>query len=222
MATDSWVRVSVTDTGPGIAPDVLPRIFEPFFTTKPVGQGTGLGLSICYSIAQSHLGRLVAESVPGCGATFVLDLPANLDEPAVTMTATRTAVPSLRQGNVLVVDDEEEVAAVLRDLLEDMSVDVHVVTDGETAWRLLTTEGLMFDAVTLDLRMPGLSGRTLYERLEQQAPAVAATVIFVTGDTVDSETQVFLRQSERPVLTKPFTQESLSATLAPFLNSPRS
>jgi len=218
MANDGWVRVSVTDTGPGIAPEILPRIFEPFFTTKPVGQGTGLGLSICYSIAQSHLGRLVAESLPGSGATVVLDLPANLDTPAVAPTATRTAIPSLRQGHVLVVEDEEEVAGVLRDLLEDMSVDVHVVTDGETAWRLLTTEGLVFDAVALDLRMPGLSGRTLYERLEKQAPAVAATVIFATGDTVDSETQLFLRQSARPVLTKPFTQESLSVTLAPFLS----
>jgi len=217
MANDGWVRVSVTDTGPGIAPEILPRIFEPFFTTKPVGQGTGLGLSICYSIAQSHLGRLVAESLPGCGATFVLDLPANLDTPAVAPTATRTAIPSLRQGHVLVVEDEEEVAGVLRDLLEDMSVDVHVVTDGETAWRLLTTEVLVFDAVTLDLRMPGLSGRTLYERLEKQAPAVAATVIFATGDTVDSETQLFLRQSARPVLTKPFTQESLSVAAVSFI-----
>jgi len=69
--------------------------------------------------------------------------------------------------------------------------------------------------------MPGLSGRTLYERLEKQAPAVAATIIFATGDTADSETQLFLRQSARPVLTKPFTQESLSVTLAPFLNPSR-
>jgi signal transduction histidine kinase/CheY-like chemotaxis protein len=216
-AVDRWLRVSVTDTGPGIAPDVLPRIFEPFFTTKPVGQGTGLGLSICYSIAQSHNGRLVAESLPGYGATFVLDLPADLDEPIVTEVAAQAVPPSLSQGRVLIVDDEEEVAGVLRDLLEDVRVEVRVVTDGETAWRALTTEGLTFDAVTLDLRMPGLSGRTLYERLEKRAPAVAATVIFATGDTVDSETQLFLRRSTRPVLTKPFTRESLLATLAPFL-----
>ncbi len=222
MVVEDWLRVSVTDTGPGIAPDVLPRIFEPFFTTKPVGQGTGLGLSICYSIAQSHEGRLVAESLPGCGATFVLDLPANVDEPVATPTDAPAALPLVQHGRVLVVDDEEEVAAVLRDLLEEMRVEVRVVTDGEAAWRVLTAEGSTFDAVTLDLRMPGLSGRSLYERLEREAPAVAATVIFVTGDTVDGETQSFLERSTRPVLTKPFARESFVTTLAPFLATPRS
>ena len=76
-AHEGRVRVAVADTGAGIPADVLPRIFEPFFSTKAVGQGTGLGLSICYSIVQSHGGRLTADSHPGLGATFVVDLPAH-------------------------------------------------------------------------------------------------------------------------------------------------
>lgn len=216
-SVEGWVRVTVADNGPGIARDVLPRIFEPFFSTKPVGQGTGLGLSICYSIVQSHHGRLTVESNPGNGATFLLELPAHLGGPLASPVAAPAVQPALRRGRVLVVDDEEEVAALLHDLLGEINLEASVVTDGEAAWRTLTTEGTRFDAVTLDLRMPRLSGQALYERLAKQAPAVAATVIFVTGDTADSETELFLQRAERPVLMKPVTLEDLAMALAPFL-----
>ncbi len=72
---DTYVRLAIADDGPGIAPDNLRRIFDPFFTTKPVGKGTGLGLSICYGVISEHNGRLYAESVPGKGATFIIELP---------------------------------------------------------------------------------------------------------------------------------------------------
>jgi signal transduction histidine kinase/CheY-like chemotaxis protein len=214
---DGWVRVKIADTGPGIPPDVLPRIFEPFFSTKPVGQGTGLGLTICYSIVQSHGGRLTAESAPGAGTRMVVELPAHDGEPAATPEAAGPAFPALRRGHILVVDDEEFVAGVLRDLLGDLQVEATVVRDGEAAWTTLTTSRQAFDAVMLDLRMPGLSGRQLHERLERRMPEVASRVIFVTGDTVDPESQGFLGRTGRPVVTKPFALESLVAALVPFL-----
>jgi signal transduction histidine kinase len=71
------VRLEISDTGPGIAEDVLPRIFEPFFTTKDEGQGTGLGLSLVYGIVENHGGRISVHNRPGGGARFVIDLPAN-------------------------------------------------------------------------------------------------------------------------------------------------
>ena len=71
----AWAVVSITDTGPGIAPEVLGRIFDPFFTTKPVGEGTGLGLSISYEIVKKHGGEITAESRSGQGATFTLRVP---------------------------------------------------------------------------------------------------------------------------------------------------
>jgi signal transduction histidine kinase len=73
------IRISFTDDGPGIPPDIINRIFDPFFTTKEVGKGTGLGLSICYGIITKQGGRLYAKSPPGKGATFVIELPVNSD-----------------------------------------------------------------------------------------------------------------------------------------------
>jgi len=198
---------------------VLPRVFEPFFSTRPVGQGTGLGLSICYSIVQSHGGRLTADSRPGLGATFVVDLPAH-DKAMVTRAAAAApAVQRIGRGHVLVVDDEEDVAGMLGDLLKVLGVSATVVSDAESAWSALTREDRVFDAVTLDLRMPGTSGRTLYERLEGRVPAAAARVIFLTGDTADAETERFLRDAGRPVLTKPLALEPLALALTPLLLS---
>jgi two-component system NtrC family sensor kinase len=211
--------VVVADTGPGIAADDLPRIFEPFFSTKPVGQGTGLGLSICYSIVQSHGGRLTAESRPGLGATFVVDLPALDGATVARPAAAAPAAQWIGRGHVLVVDDEEDVAGTLCDLLKELGVSATVVSDAESAWRALTREGRVFDAVTLDLRMPGTSGRSLYERLEGRVPAAAARVIFLTGDTADAETERFLRAAGRPVLTKPIALEPLALALTPMLLS---
>lgn len=213
---DGRVRVAVADTGPGIPSDVLPRIFEPFFSTKAVGQGTGLGLSICYSIVQSHGGRLIADSRLGAGATFIVDLPA-YDGEAAARAAAVPAAAAINRGHVLVIEDEEEVAGVLGDLLKELGVASTVVTDAEAAWRALSQHGRAFDAITLDLRMPGTSGRALYERLERGAPAVAARVVFITGDTADADTEKFLSRSGRPVLTKPLALEPLAQALVPLL-----
>ena len=218
-AHEGRVRVAVADTGPGIPADVLPRIFEPFFSTKPVGQGTGLGLSICYSIVQSHGGRLTADSRPGLGATFVVDLPAHDGATVARPAAAAPAAQRIGRGHVLVVDDEEDVAGMLGDLLKELGVSATVVSDAESAWRALTREDRVFDAVTLDLRMPGTSGRSLYERLEERVPAAAARVIFLTGDTADAETERFLRHAGRPVLTKPLALEPLALALTPLLLS---
>jgi len=212
-----WVRLRIADNGPGIAPDVLPRIFEPFFSTKPVGQGTGLGLAICYSIVQSHRGRIAVDSRKGAGTTVLVELPAHDGEPVPAPAAIVEALPVLRRGHILVVDDDEAVADALRYLLEDLGMETSVVKDGEAAWETLTVNSTGYDAVMLDLRMPRLSGRRLHERLEHQLPAVAARVVFVTGDTVDPESRGFLGRSGRPVVTKPFTLETLAVALAPLL-----
>jgi C4-dicarboxylate-specific signal transduction histidine kinase len=75
MAGRRWIAIQISDNGPGLAPEALPRLFEPFFTTKEVGQGTGLGLAIAYGIVQEHEGRLVATNRPGGGALFTIELP---------------------------------------------------------------------------------------------------------------------------------------------------
>jgi signal transduction histidine kinase len=78
IAEKELVRIEISDTGPGIPENILPHIFAPFFTTKPVGEGTGLGLSLAYGIVENQGGKINARSVPGEGATFIIELPAML------------------------------------------------------------------------------------------------------------------------------------------------
>lgn len=214
---DSRVRLIIADTGPGIPADILPRIFEPFFTTKAPNQNSGLGLSICHSIVQNHGGRLIAESTPGRGATFALELPAHrgpVPEPPPIEPDGR-----LRPGSVLVVEDEPQVAGMLRDLLTELGLEVSVIADAENAWRLLAKDGLVFDVITVDLRLAGLSGRALFERLERELPALAARVIFITGDIGDADSEAFLERSGRPTLRKPFRVKALTSSLETLLGT---
>jgi PAS domain S-box-containing protein len=216
-AGDGLVRVTVDDDGAGIPPDVLPRIFEPFYTTKPVGQGTGLGLSICYSIVEAHRGRLVAESPPGRGARMTIELPLHDQDAAVLVAPAIMAPPVLRAGHVLVIDDEKDVADTLRALLEDLGQAVTVASSGEAGWRCLTSTNAPYDVVTLDLKMPDLSGQKLWKRLVASGSPFTERIVFITGDTVEPETQEFLRSAGRPVIDKPFGPATLAAILADHL-----
>lgn len=214
---DSRVRLTVSDTGPGIPADILPRIFEPFFSTKAPNQNSGLGLSISYSIVQNHGGRLIAESAPGGGATFSVELPAHRGPVPAPPPRPDPDGPPLRRGAILVVEDEPHVAGMLRDLLTDLGQEVTVVADAASAWRILAEEAKEFDAITLDLRLSGLSGRTIFERLERELPQMAARVLFVTGENADLDTEAFLERSGRPTLRKPFGVKALIAGLATLL-----
>jgi two-component system NtrC family sensor kinase len=219
-AAHGCVRLTVSDTGSGIAAEILPRIFDPFFTTKPVGQGTGLGLSISYGIVAVHRGRIWAESTPGQGATFIVELPAYTAEPARAAALPAAPPPSdLRRGHVLIVDDEEDVVDTLRGLFESLGQEVSVAIGGEKGWEQLREPGAQYDLVTIDLKMPDLSGPSLWGRLIGAGSHLAERVVFVTGDTVEADTQRFLKEAGRPVVSKPFGLLDLAEVLPkPFSN----
>jgi PAS domain S-box-containing protein len=199
------VAIDVIDNGPGIPPDLLGRIFEPFFTTKPQGSGTGVGLSFSHGIVAAHGGTL-AVLPSGRGATFRIELPAAspvaveiVAEPQVAPTA---IAPVRRKA--LVVDDEADIADTIRELLEREGFEVAVASDGAAA--LMALDRDEYDIVLSDLRMPGVSGPEMYERLAEVRPHLLSRIGFVTGDTLGSSMDAFLRESGRPVLEKPFTR----------------
>ncbi|WAS86371.1 MULTISPECIES: ATP-binding protein [unclassified Corallococcus] len=217
-------RVEVEDTGGGIPPDVLPRIFDPFFTTKGSDEGTGLGLAICQQIVRTHGGELRVHSVPGQGATFTLLLPpapvrsAGSPAPLHAVASVEEApepAASGRHGRVLIVDDEPRLAQSMRLLLEP-GHEVVTVTRGEDALEKVAA-GASFDVVLCDLQMPGMDGIAVYRRLQQQAPELAARVVFISGGASSPEARAFLETVAQRVLEKPVRPDVLLSTVEEVL-----
>jgi two-component system NtrC family sensor kinase len=195
------IVVEVEDNGPGVPPDDVGRIFEPFFTTKEVGQGTGLGLSVCKGMAEAHGGTLRHIETPGGGATFRLTLPLR----AAAEDARGEAQPPARdsKGHVLIVDDEAEVAALLAECLEPLGLDCTIAADGEHALRNIAAAG-RFDVIFCDVRMPGMDGISLFQRLERERPDLAERLIFLSGDVLHRDMARLREVARRPIVEKPF------------------
>ena len=215
-----WVVVEITDTGAGIAPDVLDRIFEPFFTTKPLGVGTGLGLAIAHGIVANAGGRIEVESAVGRGSTFRVRLP-----PAPGAPPAQRAVPAApvtpppgpgaarkpaRTGRVLIVDDEPIVARAAERALAGF--DVVIATSAAEALRLLE-EGAHFDAVLCDLMMPQMTGMELHARVAARSPELGARFVFITGGAFTDAAAEFLRTTPNGWLEKPFDPRGLRAAI---------
>jgi len=197
------VMLEVSDDGPGISTDVQEKIFDPFFTTKAVGKGTGLGLTVAYAIAQEHGGRLSVSSVPGGGASFVLELPAggtHVRAPEVAAPPAPTEVPVGTRA--LVVEDEHALGEAVADALRDAGFEVDRAADGEEA--IARTQRRAYDVIVCDLKMPRVDGVAFYNHLAATAPALTRRVIFVTGDVAGTEAEAFLERSGCRWLAKPF------------------
>lgn len=212
---DGRVIVDVKDTGTGIPPDVRNRLFEPFFTTKPVGIGTGLGLTISQSIVSSMGGEITVESEVGRGSLFRVILPAATDRSVVSTPQPRTEPPLVRRGNILVVDDEPLVAAIIRRFLGQRH-EVTVLTDGKDALEQIQS-GKRFDVILCDLMMPNVSGMDFHEELSRMAPDQCERVIFVTGGAFSPQARSFLDRVPNLRIEKPFDVKVLQSLVEKFL-----
>lgn len=199
---ESWIRVEFADDGPGIPPELLTRIFDPFFTTKAPGKGTGLGLSVCHGIVRDHDGHIWAESAPGRGATFILELPVRGMRRAEAEKAAQDRLLELPPGNVLVLDDEEGTLHLLKELLSQHDQKVDTLADGLAAKERIASGN--YDVILCDVRIPGFGGDALYEYLKEHRPELIKRLVFITGDTASTQTRAFLRKAGRPVVEKPF------------------
>ncbi|HZL83639.1 MAG TPA: PAS domain S-box protein, partial [Candidatus Deferrimicrobium sp.] len=178
--TGEFVVLSVADTGPGIAPEVLQHIFEPFFTTKPVGGGTGLGLSIVYGAVHQAGGWVTVQSDRGEGALFEVYLPRSIEQLPLVAVATRpVARPCI--GTVLVVEDEPVVSSVVQALLSRAGYDVLVAADGASALRTLQEHGSDVDLILLDMTMPGMTTEEILTEVRRLYPVLP--VLLTSGYT---------------------------------------
>jgi two-component system NtrC family sensor kinase len=198
------VRICFQDDGPGVPADIMGRIFDPFFTTKPDGSGTGLGLSICHGIISEHGGQIWAESGPGEGARFIIELPVALD--GEFKKATRTAekgTGSLSLGSrVLILDDEPNIQDVLAQALRHRGYTVDTASNATDG--MLRIADMKYDVILCDIRMPEFSGLEFYRRVEAWQPEQAKKIVFITGDTANKATQEFIEEYGVQYLTKPF------------------
>ncbi len=209
--------IEVSDTGMGIEPELLPRIFEPFVTTKPIGAGTGLGLFICRNVVQALGGEIDVRSHPGQGATFRVTLPPAANQvPAPEVPAQPAAAPSGKKLSILVVDDEESILRVMRELLSGQQV----VVAGSGRQAIEQLEAREFDLVFCDLVMPELTGVEVHERLKALRPGHETRIVFMTGGAFTERTRRFLQESPRQVLLKPFTFAAVQAVLDSAMKEP--
>jgi two-component system NtrC family sensor kinase len=211
-AEGGLVQIVFQDDGPGIPQENVRRIFDPFFTTKQAGEGTGLGLTICYSIIDEHAGRIWAESAPGQGTTFVVELPVVTGEaptmPPEELEEEARAVPT---RSVLVVEDEESIQQLLTGLLTMDGHHVDVARNGLEALERVADR--RYDVIITDIKMPEMDGQELYRRLQEQDPDLARRTVFITGDTVSVETRRFLERVSNPCLAKPFRMREVRETV---------
>jgi len=211
------VSVAVEDDGPGIPAAHLGRIFDPFFTTKAAGEGTGLGLSLSFGIVESHGGRISAENIAGAGARFTVTLPV-AERSEVAEAAPSSVAPATRCARVLVVDDEDQLRKLVTEVVIGLGHQVEETPSGLDAIARLASHD--YDVVLLDVRLPDLDGKAIWRRLLVDRPTLAARIVFMTGDTMSAETQAFLMEAGRPVLTKPLTIERIQRAVNEALTAP--
>ncbi|HSW19021.1 MAG TPA: PAS domain-containing protein [Ramlibacter sp.] len=210
LPTD-FLRLCVADTGSGMPPEVLDRVFEPFFTTKEVGKGSGLGLPQVYGFAQQSGGRLRIDSTVQVGTTVTLLLPRSRRKPAAPVDpSSATPVRSNGSGRqVLLVEDDAEVAALTREMLSHLGFNViHVASPVAALGALANARSI--DVVFSDIMMPGgISGLDLAREIRHRRPGLP--IVLTTGYSVSA---AGMNSAEFRLLIKPYSLEALANALS--------
>ncbi len=236
MPHEDMVLIEVTDTGTGIAPEIMDKIFEPFFTTKDVGKGTGLGLAMVYGIVKQSGGYIQPESEVGKGTTFRIFLPRHIVEPAVAAEA-EAADQAVATGGaqivelvqpkqpedltgsavILLVEDEEAVRRGGKRMLETRGYTVHEAGSGVEALEIMEELEGKVDIVVSDVVMPEMDGPSLLRELRKNYPDLK--FIFVSGYAEDAFARNLPPEAKFGFLPKPFSLKQLAVAVKETLDS---
>ena len=209
FAPGRYAEISVSDTGVGMAQEVIEHIFEPFFTTKAIGKGTGLGLAAVYGTVQSHKGQLFVQSEPGVGSVFKIFLPVIEAEAGDSARSAETVVGS---GGILLVDDEKILRDVGRELLEDLGYTVYLAENGEDAIAVFAAHRNEISVVILDIIMPKMGGKEAFQQLKERAPELK--VLFCSGFSSADTNAELTQLGADGFIHKPYNRSGLSRAVA--------
>lgn len=209
------LKLTVSDTGQGIAEEHLQRIFDPYFTTKEVGKGTGLGLSVVHGIVESHGGRVTVRSAAGRGTTFDVYLPLMPKEARPTLEVAEKAV-SDGSGHILFVDDENQILDFSRAALERLGYTVTAAASSQAGLEAFRAAPDRFAAVITDMTMPGMSGDRLALEIKTVRPDLPVIISTGFSERISPETAV--QMGLDGFLMKPVQVGELARALKAVLN----
>jgi PAS domain S-box-containing protein len=212
----TFACLQVSDTGTGMTPEVRARLFEPFFTTKPTNEGTGLGLAVVYGIATNHHGFIEVDSQPGVGSTFRVYLPV---KDAIALEAAPAANTFFPGGTerVLVVDDELALRKLLETALTRKGYTVTLAGNGLEAMELINDSARSFDAVLLDLNLPGATGFEVFKVIKSNRPCLP--ILVLSGHLSPGTRSEFAQAGHTDFVQKPYALDDLGRRLRSLLDN---
>jgi CheY-like chemotaxis protein len=221
MPAGEYVKLTVTDTGHGMTPDVKKHIFEPFFTTKDKGQGTGLGLATCYGIVKQSGGYIAVDSAVGVGTTFSIYLPRV--EESGEKSSSKKEIGQLVGGNetVLYVEDEITVRSLTSHVLRRLGYTVLEAADGKSARDAVeSNNGRAVDLLFSDVVLPDSGGQDLAKWM--RARNEKTRILFTSGYADENILRRHGLQPETAFLQKPFTPAELARKVREIIDGPAS
>ena len=202
-SSERFARLSITDTGPGISPEIKERIFDPYFTTKPLGKGTGLGLAVVSGIVKKHRGFLRLDSSPGAGTTFHVFLPLVSSEDTVSEAV---KMPDKLPGGsekIMLVDDEPAILYSMKSILSMQGYQVFVFPDGLSAFKAFQLQPETYDLIITDMAMPHMTGDRLSRKIletRSDIPIVICTGFHESFGPDDAHNIGIRKYLKKPVL----------------------
>lgn len=215
MKEGKYAVIKVIDTGTGMDEEIRKRIFEPFFTTKEVGKGTGMGLPMAYGVVKNHNGFITVDSAPGKGSTFTIYLPAT--EKKAEKEASVSKPLHKGKGTILIIDDEEIVRNVARDILHELGYDVLLASSGKEGVKIYADKKNAIDLVILDMIMPEMGGKETFKKLKEINPDVK--ILISSGYSKDSHEEVILDAGEAGFIQKPYNINAIAEIMKEVLST---
>lgn len=214
LAVGEYVKITVSDNGPGIDPEIIGRIFDPYFTTRGLASSSGMGLAVVHTIVKHHKGAITVKSKPGKGVAFTLFFPRSDEKPVMEIIPPDEFLTG--REAILFIDDEKSITEMAREALTQLGYRVEALSSPEDALALFKLNPGYFDVVITDMTMPKMTGITLAEKLFKIRPDIP--IIICTGHSALIDEEKAGQLGFAAYLAKPVTMPKIASTIRKVIN----